>query len=65
MYAVMFLFGIPLLLIVASRWVRARGGSVSYFFSRHEYNPDYPDYEDDERPKEYQRDEWPMSNIAD
>jgi hypothetical protein len=64
MYAVMFLIFVPLLLYVGPRWVRARGGSVSYFFSRHEYNPDYPDYQDDERPKEYQRDEWPKSTIT-
>jgi hypothetical protein len=65
MYTLVLLFSIPLLMIVVSRWVRARGGRVSYFFSQHPYNPDYPDYQDDERPKEYQRDEWPKSNITD
>ena len=65
MYAVILLLFIPVLLILVSRWVKARGGSVSYFFSRHEYNPDYPDYQDEERPMEYQKDEWPKSNITD
>lgn len=51
---VMSLFSLSLLLIVVGRWVRARGSSVSYFFSRHEYNPDY---QDDERPKDYQNNE--------
>jgi hypothetical protein len=41
------ILSLTLLLMVVSRWTRARGGQVSFFFSRHEYNPDYPDYQDD------------------
>jgi formate hydrogenlyase subunit 3/multisubunit Na+/H+ antiporter MnhD subunit len=54
---VISLIFITLLLIVVGRWNRARGSTMSYFFSRHEHNPDYPDYQDDERPKDDRKDE--------
>jgi len=51
---VISLFSLSYLLIVAGRWVRARGSTVGYFGARQEYNPDYPknpDWQDDGRPK--------------